>query len=323
MPKSTNDKVNSVNRLALIVKIEGKEVDDHTMDVVDFMSQVNSFHQIVLKSSQVLFPKGHDFKVNIRPALSEGSIIVDFEIVQTILKKAVNLFNSDPLNALLNFRDTIASSFAVIEAIKRIGRGKITSIEEAKEKTPNGAPISNVHFEINGNNNVVQVITGTEILLKSPDFVTSVKDFTKQLDKPGYDKIELKPTDGSSSGTSIDKNDRSRIVNYVDSSLSINDIVNEFEGYYKIVTLSFDPSYKWRFIASSGAAIAAIVSDQSFIESVSEGNIGIKKDDFWRLKMRSTERVTGNKAHVEFEVIAVLGKSTTPEQGLLPMPEEE
>ena len=275
------------------IRYDGDALKSHRMNVNDLAPAMLAFSELTQAVARVMnYPSG-TIKVDVG-VFREGSFVIEFQVVQTLVQQIQGLFTSDTVEALLNAAGLSSLVIGVILFIKKKRGRKADKVEEV---TVNNQV--EIHFYFG--DEIYRLNQIEYKLYKDSQVRKSLEELTKPLENDGIDSVDFSSSN-QKQPVSLSKND----VAYFKVGDDAPRFVTESESEKLLILESpvFKEGNKWRFFDGSTTIHAAIL-DQSFLSRVELGQERFGKGDQLFVVLRERQQTVGTRLQKEFEVIEV------------------
>lgn len=276
------------------IRYDGEALQSHRMNVNDLAPAMLAFSELTQAVARVMnYPSG-TIKVDVG-VFREGSFVIDFQVVQTVIQSIQSLFTNETATAVANAAGIIGSIIAVVCFIKKKAGRKADKIEEV-----NSDNLVEIHFHFGDE---IYMLNQIEYkLYKDSQVRKSLEELTKPLENDGIDTVDF--------STSTNNNQLIRLSKSDVPSFKITDdvakLVTESQSEKLLILESpvFKEGNKWRFFDGSTTIHAAIL-DQAFLSRVELGQERFGKGDQLFVVLRERQQTIGARLQKEFEVVEV------------------
>jgi hypothetical protein len=259
------------------VVFDGPEIEDGRMPIKDLAPALQSLDDLFVEASTLLHPEHPP--VNLKfSAAHRGSLAIDLILeAPEVWEQFVTAFNSDEVNALINFKEVIVGAAGFFWFLKWAAAKRVTSTEHGKSPD-----LYKVTLE-DGRRAEVPADVLALAELSAPR--EKAKSTVAPLTRSGLDQVSFRPR--PQVAVEIADPDLPSFETPEITETTILDQVSEIN--LTIVSVSFDQGYKWRFTDGERPFTAAI-EDEAFVRRVIDGEETFRAGDILRCQMRTVQR---------------------------------
>ena len=248
-------------------KFNGPEVEDGSISVHDFAESAAAVGSLIEESNRILNGRVAAARVRLTAdAFQEGSFDALLELSLTwteFAKHSLGISKVVTSQELLEILGIWVKAEADTGGL--FGLLKWLNGSRPREIRSNGSEATVVA----AGGSSVTVDQRTITIMNTPDTMREVGKILRPLGHPGMDEIEFSnPEEGAS--TRLTKEDREK-VRQIAAQIANEERVREYEGRYRLVSVHFEGSYRWRLADETNKSITARIEDAEFLERVHGG----------------------------------------------------
>lgn len=253
---------------------DGKALDNHEISPKDLSIALVAINDILENADRILNKGNTKTEIKVKASFETGSFKINFTSYQSLINKAIELFNSDVANASLNAIEILACIAGFIKLLKFLKGKKVTKIIENADRT----------FVVYQNNNQLTVEKNIIELYKDYKLRQDFEKLLEPLNKDGIEDLAVIIKNEKEPLFTITKNEKEYFV-CPKPEEELLDEPQVFETNINIVNLSFKEGNKW-FVNDGGENFYVIVEDNDFLENINNSSISFAKGDILKVKIR-------------------------------------
>lgn len=273
---------------------DGPALTEGRMAVRDLAPALLSLGELFAEASVTLHPDRPAAALNIK-ATNNGSFLIDLILEGPGLAwdRAIDLFGSDPVEALANLKElVIAPGAGLFWYIARKRGRSVARQEDAIEP-------GKVRLTLD-DDTVLEVPTDVLALHGSVEVRRKARRVIEPLNRMGVDRLEFRAEDDvvlTLTGDDVPAFE-------AEGSEEVSLLEREIEMLVSITAPAFVPGNKWRLTDGDRSFFAAI-DDDAFQERVQHGIEFFRAGDMLRCRMRLVQTQQDGALHTEYHVAEV------------------
>lgn len=294
------------------LKYDGSDLMNHEMDVKELSPALFALGEALEEANRVLNGNRTKVVLNVK-AFKDGSLGIDFNLVQDFASQALDLFNNKHVTGALNLIQVLlygsGAVVGLVKVIKWIKNRKITNVVKLES--------GNVRIEVEDNDKL-EIDNKTAKLLPVVKIRKSLETVIYQpLLKEGVDEVQFLSKD-----TESEKITKEESKYFVSPELEEEPIdEQEYEISLQIINAVSQENNKWRF--SDGAtSFWAEVKDEDFLKRVQSNTEAFAKDDILRVRILRKQFEVPNGLKTDFFILKVLDHESALSNYPLPFSED-
>ena len=272
----------------LSIRYAGEALESGRMPIKDLAPALLAISGALQEIQRIKDPHLPPIAIDIK-ATQKGSFIIDLILANgpDTFEKIVNLFTSQPADAILNLAAYASLLIAMCKIIK--------SKSKREEKLCDG------QIKITLDNNETITLSNNDLqIYRSIEFRTQIKNVVAPLASDGIDTFSI--TSERTETVRISKNDISAFVVPEVRDETLEPIISEI--YLQLINVAFEHG-KWKFSDGTNSFFATI-EDGVFIDKVKKAKIKFTTNDRIKVKLRTMQKVTTTGLKTEFAIEKVL-----------------
>lgn len=291
-----------VSRDFFIIAYDGDALRDHSIDIRTLTPTLLAVSDLVREANNII--NGEDVKVKTGiKAFEAGSFEIHFEVVESFIKNILNYFSGSEYSGLSNILGIGAPiSGGIFWLIKEIRGRKIKEVLPVSEKEVKITFPDGEIFTIDRN---------LYRLYKSPKIRQICKKIIADpLKEEGIETVEIRNKKSKETRLKFAKEDA---VYFETVEKEETLIESDYEAYFDIISLTFDPKQKWR-LNDGSATLYALIKDEVFLKKIENREISFRDGDKLFCHVHTKQLHTKNGLKKEYEIIEVLKHYLATEQ---------
>lgn len=283
------------------VVYDGDAFKENEMNAKSLASALIAIAEIFEEADKTLNHGRTKSEINIRASFKTGSFQIDFTNVQSWLQKAGELLIADNVNAVVNGAAIIGIVGSCIKLITFLGKKTIAKIQ----------PLDNKNIQIYRDDE--KYIEVEKRVLELYNNLKIRQNLNEAIAKPLQQE-------GCSEFAIIFNNKISERVTKEEAEYFITPEINseelsskEYEHIFSIVSCVFKKDNKWRLFDGNNE-INAVISDNSFLNDIENGDISFSKGDRLFCRVKTTQFETASGLKNEYEILEIKKHIKRPEQ---------
>lgn len=292
------------------VVFDGPGVEGGRMPVRDFAPALLALGDLFVEASAVVHPGQPPAALKIR-ATKRGSFSIDLVLeAPKIWDEFVTLFNSGPVNAIVNFRDLIIGGAGLYWFIKKAEAEKIKKREASLDPA-----MIRVEFE---DGTTAEVPADLLHLYDNVRIRQRVRETVEPVNRDGVERLEFRRDHEVS--VEVQRDD---VKAYEPPELEEIPLLDqETQMVLSIASVVFTEGNKWRFTDGEQRTFPAAIDDAEFIKRVNAGVESFRAGDMLRCRVHVKQTRRGDALHTDYTVVEVKNHIPRHEQlGLAAPPE--
>jgi hypothetical protein len=294
------------------IRFAGPALDDGRMAVRDLAPALLALGEMFQEAQSVVDPAGPPVTLEFQ-ATEPGSFIVDLILVRPdVVAEAIDFFNSDPVQALLNLREAIIGAFGLF-GIRKLIRGRDV-VSEERSQEPGSVTL------VLDDGTRLEVPAQTMELERRVRLRRLRRDVLRPLDSSGIEAMEISREDE----IVIDLG-RDDVQYYeVEADDGAPDLPpGHVDMTVTIVAPSFAEWNEWR-VSDGERNFAVAVEDEGFLARVDRAEEAFRKGDRLRARFRYEQHETpAGQLRTEYTIERVLDHSMYVPPPTLELPPPE
>lgn len=286
--KLTSKGVFITEKHSICVAYTGESVNSGSMDVCKLAPALLSFGELVSECNKVINGDNAIVNVYVKSDFQKGSFEISFETVQNIASHVKSLLLTEPIYPLkdilgiLGFLGNVSgiSGINVLEMIRWVKNRKIDSVTQADENC--------VKFNIANESKEISILG--KKLFESNIVREKCEGILSPLKNDGIDAFEIR-----------DKSVKEVVQRIVKDEIPYFEIHGEnteeqvFESdrrcVLKVVGVSFENNYKWRFNGGT-TDFSASIEDKEFLKKVNAGEVSFANGVALEVTLKEIQKVS-------------------------------
>jgi hypothetical protein len=290
------------NGTQFVLAYDGEGPANGNIYVEDLAPALLGLQDLVEEANRVATGGQAQVTLRIRAEFRRGSFAVDLDVIERVLRTAVDVFSGQNATAVANLLGILGISGAV---------GIFQLVKRSKGKHPRRAieitETRSVRVEFEGGD-PIEVDAGVWRLFRNPRARSAIAKVAKPLTKPDIDTVKFL-YDGRE--TFIATDDDAKALGEPD--LREGELVRDSERVLQIVAMSFREDNKWR-VSEGGSTYFVMIRDEDFLHRIQIREELFGANDYLRVLLRTRQWTENGALRVSREVIEVLAHSTSAEQ---------
>lgn len=300
--------------LRLHVVYDGPALELNRMDVRDLAPALLAFGALLDRANEVLNQDRASIRVEVQASFKAGSFGIDFEVMQALGARMLNILAGNPVTGTLNL-------VALLGLANESRKGALWLIRKLKGRKLERAellPDGKATVLIDNEQNVVEL----EVLQLVRDYRIRQhfeKLIAQPLERDGIETFAIADAKTKKVEVLIGQ-DEARYFMAPPPDEDQEEVI-EYVARLQIVSLSFQDGNKWRFSDGQQSFHAAIL-DEKFNDRIARREAHFAKDDIIRARVRRRQYVADGKLRAEHAILEVLAHTSVPPamQGKLELP---
>lgn len=300
------------------ISYDGPALASHEIEIKDIAPALLGLSAALEEASRLMNGNDSSLSVKLKAGVKEGSVEAEIlcQLTNSHWWEAAKTFAlSDDAKALQYYFamigiGSVAGGYkGLIWILKKLKGKKPTKIENL----PNGQTIVTLP-----DGTTIETYPQVALMLNSSMVRKGISEaITVPLKKPGIEKMSFRKIEGNQTiETSIPKAEADSFAEHA----SHDEVVTEktVSARLKVVSVSFQEGYKWRF-TDGDTTFAASILDETFLARTVNQEETFTGGDFMNVKLRIIEhQIEGMLPKFEYEVLEVIGHERSPIQLRLP-----
>ena len=284
---------------------DGKALDNHEIAPRDLSIALVAINDILENADKILNKGKTKTEVKVKASFETGCFKINFASYQSFVDKAVELFNSNAVNASLNAIEILVMIGGLVKLLKFLKGQKPTKIIENENKT----------FSVFKNNEEYHTEKGVIELYKNYKLRQDFEKLVEPLNKSGIDDLAIMLKNKEEPLCQIKKDEQKYFLCPKQEEEPLDE-PQRFETNISIVNLSFKEGNKW-FINDGGESYYVTVEDNEFLEQINNSFIRFAKGDILKVKIRRQQYYNSDDRKLKSEhFIEKVIHHKTPDQTL-------
>ncbi len=290
------------------IAFEGEKFDSGEIAINDFAPALLSLGDVIQSANKAINGDRADARLKLR-ATDQGSFTallnLDISMVGAVI---------DMLDSVSEEAQRLTAANQLLELIIKVGKvggmsvvGLIFALKVLKGRKPDSVNQNDKNTTAITIKDVTIIVDNRTVkLLEDLPTRQAVENFSnKALRIPGIERFKIGETD-SRDELCLKSSDSEYFRVPEPADEDIKETIIEREAFLKIVTLSFQGDYKWRFTDGGEKPFTASIEDKEFLNRIDENQIALSKDDTLKCRLQEIQRLGPTALTKEIKVIQVL-----------------
>lgn len=283
------------------VVFDGPGVEGGRMPVRDFAPALLAIGDLFVEASAVVHPKQPPAALKIK-ATERGSFAIDLILeAPKAWDEFVSLFNSEPANAVINFRELIVGSAGLYWFIKKAKEKRIRKREAGVDPAQ-----IRVEFE---DGTTVEVPADLLALYDNIRIRQRVQQSVEPVGREGVERLQFRHAKETTVEIQRDDLPAYEPPELEEVSLPAQDT----DMVLSIASVVFTEGNKWRF-SDGHHTFPAAIDDRAFIDRVNSGVESFRSGDMLQCQVHVEQSLRGDVLHTDYTVVRVEKRIPRAEQ---------
>lgn len=288
------------------ITYDGKALQEHEFDVKVLAPALLAIGELIESSNRALNPESVKVAVKVKGSFKTGSFNIDFTSAQSFYSTVMDLLGSkEVVNAvtLLTLLGFIKGGKNTLISVLKWIKGRTIRHVEVKEKT------AVIHID----NEQLEIERELLELLRNYNVRKALEDAIQPLENEGIDTFAV--GDDSSFSEIITQDEQTYFIAPPPATQELGE--NIYPSTVQIERIEFAKDNKWRF-SDGSSSFYATITDELFLRQIANDEISFSMGDVLSVKIKSTQRMEGDKLKAEYQIIEVIEHRKAMKQINLP-----
>ena len=286
---------------------DGEGLVNHEISPRDLSIALVAINDLLENADKIINKGKTKTEIKVKASFETGCFKINFSSTQSFLNKAIDLFNSDAVNAGLNAVQILGLVFGGVLSLAGLLKFLKGSKPDKIIENSDGS------FSVIKDKKELKTEKAVIDLYKDYKLRKSFEDLVMPLKKDGIDDFAVKTGNKDEFICQIKKDE----IDWFKCPIIQEEQLDEpqiFETNISIINLSFKEGNKW-FVNDGGENFYAIVEDKDFLDRIDSSFVKFSKGDILRVGIKRVQyyNIDEKKLKSEHFIQKVL-KHTTPAQ---------